>query len=61
MRKKRKEIIECERAKNLKKKIGRLNILRKDRNRERKKQGRIHGSISHVRVGRGSIVVGQGQ
>ena len=26
-----------------------------------KKQGRIHGSISRVRVGRGSIVVGQGQ
>ena len=25
------------------------------------KQGRIHGSISRVRVGRGSIVVGQGQ
>ena len=25
-----------------------------------KKQGRIHGSISRVRVGRGSIVVGQG-
>ena len=24
-------------------------------------QGRIHGSISRVRVGRGSIVVGQGQ
>ena len=27
----------------------------------RKEQGRIHGSISRVRVGRGSIVVGQGQ
>ena len=26
-----------------------------------RKQGRIHGSISRVRVGRGSIVVGQGQ
>ena len=26
-----------------------------------KKQGRIHGSISCVQVGRGSIVVGQGQ
>ena len=24
-------------------------------------QGRIHGSISRVRVGRGSMVVGQGQ
>ena len=27
----------------------------------KKKQGRLHGSISLVRVGRGSIVVGQGQ
>ena len=26
-----------------------------------KKQGRIHGRINRVRVGRGSIVVGQGQ
>ena len=25
------------------------------------KQGRIHGSISRVRVGRGSVIVGQGQ
>ena len=25
-----------------------------------KKQGRIHGSISRVRVGRGSMVAGQG-
>ena len=28
---------------------------------EEEEQGRIHGSISRVRVGRGSIVVGQGQ
>ena len=35
--------------------------LKFKRNGGKSKQGRIHGSISRVRVGRGSIVVGQGQ
>ena len=37
-----------------------MATLRSDVKRE-KQQGRIHGSISRVRVGRGSIASGQGQ
>ena len=45
-----------------KKEVEEEEIMRRNRESERKnKQGRIHGSISRVQVGRGSILAGQGQ
>ena len=50
-------------CKSLKKRREKREKERKTKGGKGKKgeQGRIHGSISCVRVGRGSIVVGQGQ